>query len=111
VALRRLRLVVSRTCCLGDFGEMARFFQESGSIVQGALLRIVVAISFLESTLLDRNEALSVRARCTGSIGSVQALALPVAKVRLLGPLHVQVGICWSLASGSRFVRRCQINA
>jgi len=97
VALRRLRLAVSPTCCLGlknpgDFGEMARFFQESSSIVQGALLRIV-AISFLESILLERNGALSVHARCTDPIGSVQALALPVAKVRLLGPLHVQVGI------------------
>jgi len=71
---------------------MARFFQESSSIVQGALLRIV-AISFLESILLERNGALSVHARCTDPIGSVQALALPVAKVRLLGPLHVQVGI------------------
>lgn len=63
---------VSSPCSLGlenpgDFGEMARFFQESGSIVQGALLRIVVAISFLESILLDRNGAFSVHARCTDS--------------------------------------------
>jgi len=72
---------------------MARFFQESGSIAQGALLRTVVAISFPESILLGRNGALSVHARCADPIGSVQALALPVAKVRLLGPLHVQVGI------------------
>jgi len=72
---------------------MARSFQESGSIVQGVLLQIVVAISFLESILFDRNGALSVHARCTDPIGSVQALALPLAKVRLLGPLHVQVGI------------------
>jgi len=72
---------------------MARSFQESGSIVQGVLLQIVVAISFLESILLDSNGALSVHARCTDPIGSVQALALPLAKVRLLGPLHVQVGI------------------
>ena len=98
MALRRLRLGVSPTYCLGlknpgDFGEMARFFQKSGSVFQGALLRIVVAIYFLESILLDRNGALSVHARCTDPIGSVQALALPVAKVRLLGPLHVQVGI------------------
>jgi len=98
MALRRLGLGVSSACCLGlknpgVFGEMARSFQESGSIVQGALLRIVVAISFLESILLDRNGALSVHARCTDPNGSVQALALPVAKVRLLGPLHVQVGI------------------
>ena len=89
---------VSPTCCLGlknprDFGKMARFFQESGSIAQGALLRTVVAISFPESILLGRNGALSVHARCADPIGSVQALALPVAKVRLLGPLHVQVGI------------------
>jgi len=45
---------------------MARSFQESGSIVQGALLRIVVAISFLESILLDRNGALTVHARWLG---------------------------------------------
>jgi len=72
---------------------MVRFFKESGSIVQGALLWTIVAISFLESIFLDRNGALSVYARCTDAVGSVQALALPVAKVRLLGQLHVQVGI------------------
>jgi hypothetical protein len=59
---------------------MARISQESGSIVQGAVLRIVV-IMLYRLILLDRNGALSVHARYTDAIGSVQARVLPVAKV------------------------------
>jgi hypothetical protein len=88
---------------------MAKFLQEPDSIGKGALLRIVVS-SYLELILLDRNGALSVHARSTVPSGSVQALALPVAKVRLLGQLHVQMVICYSLASTSRLVRRRQFN-
>lgn len=80
VAFGCFSYLLSRFKNPGDFGEMARSFQEPGSIVQGSLLRIVV-IFFSRLILLDRNGALSVHARSTDAIGSVKARVLPVAKV------------------------------